>query len=86
MTEPTLTPVGSYVVLQRLPDPSKSTYIEVVGMNDRFGRAKVLSIGPDVLDLKVGDTVVVSMAAGTDVPGGVIVPEASCIAIIPKGA
>lgn len=85
----TITPTGSYVILERLPDARKSQIIEVVGMNDRFGRARVKSIGPDVLDLKVDDIVVVSMAAGTDVPSDgtgdwVIVPEASCIATIPQ--
>jgi co-chaperonin GroES (HSP10) len=80
----TLEPVGSYVVIKPLPQPQVSQIIEVVGnLGERFGRATVTAVGPDVLDLKVGDTVIVSLAAGTNVPGDqLIVPEHTCIAII----
>ncbi len=80
----TLTPVGIYVVVKHLPQPNPSKLIEVVGnLGERFGRAEVTAVGPDVLDLKVGDTVVVSLAAGTNVPGDqIIVPEHACIATV----
>lgn len=80
----TFEPVGSYVVISRRPDPAASEFLEVVGnLDQRFGRAVVTAVGPDVVDLRPGDMVVVSLAAGTNVPGDqVIVPESSCIATV----
>ncbi len=83
MSKVTLEPVGQYVVVKPLEYINPSKLIQVVGnLGDRFGRATVTAVGPDVIDLKVGDTVIVSLAAGTNVPDGIIVPEHCCIAIV----
>lgn len=71
-------PQGNLVLLSIEPDPEQSKIIAVQRSTEglvRFGT--VLSVGPEVRDVRPGVRVMASITAGVEIPGGVLVPESS---------
>lgn len=69
-------PLGSNLLLKLEPEPEQSSVIAVQkSLVDLVRYAKVLSIGPEVRDTTVGQRVIASVTAGTELPFGMLVNE-----------
>jgi co-chaperonin GroES (HSP10) len=73
-------PFTNHLLLRLEPEPQLSRVIAVqrdVPDMARFG--EVLAIGPEVRDVKIGDKVLASITAGTELPMGMLVSETAVL-------
>lgn len=87
MTTVTFQPLGARVVVQLAPEAAASAVIHVVKQYSETARSgQVVSCGPEVTRVSVGDHVWLSTLAGTELGVGdgqtVVVPETSILAIL----
>jgi co-chaperonin GroES (HSP10) len=71
----TFVPFGRAFTARILPDEAKSSVIEVVQkFGDSVMRVEVVTCGPDVRDIRPGQTVLVNQMRGQDLdlPGGAV--------------
>jgi hypothetical protein len=69
----TLSPMTHHLLLVLEPEPEKSKTIVLAGQLEGLARfGKVISIGPEVRDIKVGMRVLASITAGVEVQAGVV--------------
>ena len=77
-----LQPLGARVLVELLPEQARSSVLVVFAAPSRAQPAKIVAIGPEVRDCKVGDRVLVSRLAGQEVGDKVLMPEASVLAFL----
>jgi hypothetical protein len=79
-------PLVSNLIVRLQPEPELSSTIKVQRSTEGLCRyGEILAIGPEVRDLKVGQTVLASIAPGSDMPGiGVLIPETAVLGILTK--
>jgi co-chaperonin GroES (HSP10) len=69
----TLDPLTNHLLLSLEPEAAKSKTIVLAGQLEGLARfGKVVSVGPEVRDLKVGQRVLASITAGVEVQAGVV--------------
>jgi co-chaperonin GroES (HSP10) len=79
----TLDPLTNHLLLALEPEAAKSKTIVLAGQLEGLARfGKVVSIGPEVRDVKVGQRVMASITAGVEVgPGVVMVTETNVLGV-----
>lgn len=66
-------PLLNNLLIQLEPEPEQSTIIAVQKFTEGLARkGKVLSVGPEVRDVRVGQTVLASITAGVELSQGVV--------------
>ena len=76
-------PVGQYVTVQLLPEPPKSSILEVVSANaDMTQRATVIAVGQGVPDLLPGQTVLCRPLQGHYIGDLLLLPQSAVIATV----
>jgi hypothetical protein len=77
-------PLGSNLLLELEPEAEQSSVIQVQkSLVDLVRYAKVLSVGPEVRDTSVGQRVIASVTAGTELGGmGMLIKESAILAHI----
>jgi co-chaperonin GroES (HSP10) len=69
----TLDPLTNHLLLALEPEPEKSKTIVLANQLEGLARSgKVIAIGPEVKDIKVGMRIVASITAGVEVQAGVV--------------
>jgi co-chaperonin GroES (HSP10) len=72
-------PLQNLVLLRLLPQPPVSKLIVVLSDTRIAKRAEVVAVGPEVLDLTVGNTVLFNSAAGMAIGDEVLVRESAVL-------
>jgi hypothetical protein len=75
-------PLRNGVLLDVEPMPERSQVIAVQrAVEDLVRFARVVAIGPEVREAKVGQRVLASITAGVEVPGGHLIEETAIIGL-----
>lgn len=78
-----ITPLMGQVFLKLDPEPELSAVIQVMRETEDLVRfAEVLAIGPEVWKAKVGERVLASITAGTEVAGGVLIDQQAVLGLV----
>jgi co-chaperonin GroES (HSP10) len=75
-----ISPVGNWLLVRLKALPESSGLIVRVSRNESARWAEVLSVGPEVRDVKPEQTVLVSSLAGQTVGDDILLPESSVLA------
>ena len=79
--KPTFLPFRDQVVVKRLPQPSRSHLLELPPTGDLICLVQVMRIGPEVREVRPGDTVVANTALGQGLDTNLMVlPERAILA------
>lgn len=78
----TLDPLGNWLLVKLRPLPEATGLILRTSRNETAMKADVLSVGPDVRDVTVGQVVLVSSLAGQVVGDELLIPESSVLAFV----
>ena len=76
-------PLVNHLLLTLEPEPEMSSIIHVQkSLVDLVRYGEITAIGPEVRDLKVGQRVLASVTAGTEMEWGMLIPETSVLGIL----
>jgi co-chaperonin GroES (HSP10) len=76
-------PLVSNLIVRLQPEPELSSTIKVQRSTEGLCRyGEVLAVGPEVRDLKVGQTVLASVTAGVELSDGVLISENAVLGIV----
>jgi hypothetical protein len=76
-------PLVNNLIVRLQPEPEVSTVIQVQKSTEGLCRyGEILAIGPEVRDLKVGQTVLASVTAGVELSDGVLISENAVLGIV----
>ena len=75
-----LHPLHNYLVVRLLPLHTRSKMLIVPAAEETARQAVIEEIGPEVRDARVGETIVISVLAGTKVGEQLVIPETSILA------
>jgi co-chaperonin GroES (HSP10) len=76
-------PLVNNLVVRLQPEPEQSSIIQVQQSTEGLCRyGEILAIGPEVRDLKVGQTVLASVTAGVELSDGVLISENAVLGIV----
>lgn len=75
-----LLPLQDYVLVEALPDPPKSSRLDVITSPNLAQRAKIQAVGPECQTVKPGETVLISRLVGQAVGDQVLVRESTIMA------
>jgi co-chaperonin GroES (HSP10) len=76
-------PLVSNLIVRLQPEPEVSTVIQVQKSTEGLCRyGEVIAIGPEVRDIKVGQTVLASVTAGVEMADGMLLSESAVLGIV----
>ena len=77
------TPLTNHLLIELEPQPRRSQIIEEPMERAKLTRfAKVLSVGPEVRDVKPGDRIIASITAGQELPWGHLISESAVLSYV----
>ena len=77
----TIIPLRNLVLVQLQPDTKKGPLI-MVADNRTAKPATVVAVGPEVRDVKVGQTAIVNIVTGTVIGAHLLVPETAVLGVV----